>query len=354
MKTFIINTGLCSALAIAALVAPAQAELIPAEGIAVETTDANETQQATQAMELVLTGGGLDEAAPEDGDSDAEVTAELKQQILTVLSRSTRSVPGLALVNRAQPVLSPEDMPSHAETPADPGAVRSAYRLAVHIPDSLTEAGLLGNGAGLVEVQLKLLNMVSQGNTDDEAEIIAERSIKVAPDEIDILEEPVRDFLLTALELKPEPVPEYDLRMWVESLDESGEIKPGAQVQLYYTATRDGYFSLFQKTDEGFIERLRPNDSHVENFVVEDQIYAVGPFTLTEDSQALDLRAIITRVPSSISKEDAQAMGFRGEPIRVIPTTSPMVFSDLDGQAFFALPDSYAAEARVNVTFEGN
>lgn len=332
------------------LIVVPDAETPAAEDTAQGDAAATDTQDTTAGAEDT----GDKDAAGAAAAAEGVVPEEMKLEVLSAMSRIIGSENGLALVDRDRP-LAQAQQPHEASNIADPSKVRAAYRLVSFIgPEFVRSVPLVGDPR--IEVQLTLLGLVSEGNYDEEGEKVAETRLLVDPADIGSLEAPLLAFLEDHMPIPDGEAGPFNLKMWLDVKD-GGPLTNGSQFAVNFKATASGYVSLFSVNSDGSIDRLFPTKGMEANFVQEGEIYrfpASGYLELSQETESVDLRAIITSIPSNVSEPIAAGLSFRGEPVRIIPTTEPMMFANGDLSRIFAPPKNNAEEAHIVIQVQGS
>lgn len=140
------------------------------------------------------------------------------------------------------------------------------------------------------------------------------------------------------------------LRVWMEARD-GAQVRIGSEVAIFWQPTEDGYVSLYHFGSSGTVNRLFPNVQAPDNFVHAGQIYRfpadTGYLTFAGPPGEETLRAVITRYPSNTSRVQPGGLRFKGDPLRIIPTHYPMLFTDEGITRVFALPPTLFGETHI-------
>lgn len=253
-----------------------------------------------------------------------------------------------------------------ATVKAAPGPLSARFALTVGVNRSLDVPVLGGVSIG---VQLRVTATV-------DGRLVAEQLFQANPADITALRGPVAAFLGRALSapvslgpvsLGPvssgtgthaAPVslptntaantPESPrLKLWLDSSD-GDQIRLGSKMVVFYQPSHDGYFSLYHFGSARTIQRVFPNRAQSDNFIRAGQIYrfpATGHLSFSGQPGVESFRAVLTLYPSNTTRQQGDGASFKGDPLRVVPTHFPLVFTDGDMSRFFALPAHLFAES---------
>ncbi|MBP2230029.1 hypothetical protein J2847_003332 [Azospirillum agricola] len=283
---------------------------------------------------------------PEGEAAQAEAPADLGEFIAGLLRETVGSNAAVALVDLPPPTA---PLPAGAAKNVALDPVKPMTTVTAAIGKRLVKP-MLGDAYAPVEIAV-----ARDGKT------VAKESFEVVPASRDSARPKIAAFL--AKHAAPPAQPSIgtaaqdgpQLKLWLQTED-GGPIRIGSKVAIHWQATRDGYVSVYHFGSSGAVERVFPVAAAPDNFVQTGRTYrfpATGHLTFKGPAGQESFRAIITSYPSNTPRAQPGGLQFKGDPLRIIPTHSPMLFANDDLTRFYALPPSQYGEVHVTYTLQG-
>lgn len=144
------------------------------------------------------------------------------------------------------------------------------------------------------------------------------------------------------------------LRTWIESSD-GKDIRIGSNIALYYSSDTNGYVSAYHFGSSGMVQRLYPNNRDQYNFIEAGKVYrfpATGFLTMSGPAGQETIKLILTKLPSNTPRDQGNGISLKMDPLHIIPTHYPVLFSDGPMNRFFALPEYMYTEIHINYTLQ--
>lgn len=354
---------------------PAQQQPVadsPSTAVVVEVADAE-------------TSNTVADTKPDDKPTAASATTTAEHQPLPVSDKTRNEIRAMladvvqqakqVVVIEKQPLLKKNKQNAEANN-ANSEPPIGKFNLFAAIPSHLTH-----DNPPSVALQLQLSQA---GKNKLEADrLIKEQVIKVNPQQVRKSETLISKFLSAALQFEQEGEenaqtntaqtadtqdtamrPAVDIWLEVKSPDGNRylvdsadkKVQKGSTLVIYYKPKHTVYMNLYLKDGKGNLKRLAPGQQLKNNLSKAEQIYRFPP---TGDGLPIDsigenrIRAIYTLMPSGLNADMGldNGLGFRArqEPIGIIPTQYPAVFTSNNLTYFFSLPKYNWNEKEISI-----
>ena len=133
------------------------------------------------------------------------------------------------------------------------------------------------------------------------------------------------------------PLKSINISIWLDR--PKGVYRSGESMTIYYQAKHDCYLSLFQFNDNSQVTRVFPSEQNSFNFLEGGRIYSLNTPAGNKSGQ-YSIKAVATMDPSNAGMPGVKFKGgpFNIGPMRVIPTSDPVIFADWELSRFIYLP----------------
>lgn len=197
---------------------------------------------------------------------------------------------------------------------------------------------------------------------DGKGKVLGSKKFKYQKDKEQGLAEDLTAFLEKFIAFTPVPmvndgaeqVARPVLRTWIESSD-GKDIRIGSKIALYYSSDTNGYVSAYHFGSSGMVQRLYPNNLELYNFIEAGKVYrfpAAGFLTMSGPAGRETIKLVLTKLPSNTPRDQGNGISLKIDPLHIIPTHYPVLFSDGPMNRFFALPEEMYTETHINYTLQ--
>ncbi|WP_084456766.1 DUF4384 domain-containing protein [Desulfogranum mediterraneum] len=312
-------------------------------------------QQLQQAENRVVPGQAVPVGLQVASGQDQEATAAAGTAVTVVKARIKAMLEEI-LQQSATLVLVSERVEQPGQVPV--GYAKNliitpvAAKMVVEAVVTAPVKGVVSQEYTPVEIRVK----------DHQGQLLGSRKSKYRQDREEALGKELSSFLAKYLELAPAPLVDNGdqelkrplLRSWIESSDGT-TIRIGSKVAIYYTSDTSGYVSVYHFGSSGMVQRIYPNSQQPFNFIEAGSVYRYpkeGYLSMNGPVGEETVKLILTTLPSNTPREQGGGLSLKMEPLRVIPTHFPVLFSDGPMHRFFALPEQNYTETHINYSLQ--